>query len=172
MADLNKSLKWAATKAKVNKDDLAREKGVAYKGEESGYYGFFRMWPDIIFRLHGSVIPKILVELFIAMTLGILAYGLTEDVEFWGACPKETCGWAIKAGSNWEKGHGMVGTLIAYLIVLRTQIAWGMYWEGRGHIGALVATTRALGIELLAGCAHYKDDGKAGQKLEGGTIKE
>ena len=84
---------------------------------------------------------------------------MTEDIELWGACPKETCIFAITKAEEggWDKGFGMIGNLLAFLIVLRTAIAWGMYWEGRGHIGALVATSRALAIELLTACVHNKD---------------
>lgn len=34
------------------------------------------------------------------------------------------------------------------------QIAWGMYLEGRNHVGALIATTRQLAVEILSSLAH------------------
>ena len=74
----NGSQKWATTKAKVKKEDLQSEQAVKFRGEKGdAYFNFFHMWPDIIFRLHGSVIPKVYVELILALTHGILAWGLT-----------------------------------------------------------------------------------------------
>ena len=42
----------------------------------------------------------------------------------------------------------MAGTLLAFLVVFRSQIAWGMYTEGRAHAGVLVGTSRSLAIEV------------------------
>ena len=143
----------------IHKNALGQEKGVKYRDVVgSDWFTFFRMFPDIIFRYYGSALPHIVIELLLAIGFSILAYGLTEDVGLWGLCPNNTCG-ALLVKDSWEKGHKFIGTLIAFLIILRTQIAWGMYWEGRGHIGNLVLTTRSLAIELLTSlCVACRDD--------------
>ena len=48
----------------------------------------------------------------------------------------------------------MIGVLLAFLVVFRSQIAWGMYMEGRNAVGRVVAMSRCLALELLASLAH------------------
>ena len=47
-------------------------------------------------------------------------------------------------------GHQIVGTLLAFLVVFRSQIALNMYLEGRGHLGTLMATSKKLAMEIIA----------------------
>ena len=41
------------------------EKIVSYDGEHASWASFFYMWPEVIFRYHGSPIPQIWVELLL-----------------------------------------------------------------------------------------------------------
>lgn len=47
-------------------------------------------------------------------------------------------------------GHQIGGTLLAFLVVFRSQIALNMYLEGRSHLGAIMAGSKALAMQILA----------------------
>jgi hypothetical protein len=51
-------------------------------------------------------------------------------------------------------GHQIVGTLLAFLVVFRSQIALNMYLEGRGHLGKIMATSKKLAMEIIAPLAY------------------
>ena len=72
-----------------------------------------------------------LIEIFLAVGLSFLALY---------ACPDEKFS---------PVGHQLVGVLLAFLVVFRSQISWGMYMEGRNHVGALFATSRVLAIQMM-----------------------
>ena len=63
------------------------------------------------------------------------------------------CGFYILT-SDRSKGHQIIGVLLAFLVVFRSQIAWSLYWEGRGHLGALVSRSRCLALEVLGALSH------------------
>ena len=107
------------------------EKSVAYTGERRSSLSFFYQFPRIILRWHGSVLPYILIELSFAIGLGFVATYVAADEDIDPA------------------GHGLVGTLLAFLVVFRSQMAWGQYTEGRAHIGNLASCSRALAVDAL-----------------------
>ena len=118
-------------------------------------FSFFTNFYTIILRKRGSALPKIMIEIFLATCLGVVAYLLTED----GLCDAKKCkGFFLPPSTSREKGHAMIGVLLAFLVVFRSQIAWGMYMEGRNAGGAmgddpwaeLVATL----LELSASSLH------------------
>ena len=131
---------------------LQQERAVDYGGESASLFSFFKMFPTIIFRTRGSVIPLILVEIIISVGLGVVAWAMTD----YGFCDPNKCdgAWYYLKETGREKGHGIIGVLLAFLVVFRSQIAWGMYWEGRNHIGSLVRSSRCLAIELLSSLGH------------------
>ena len=92
-----------------------------------------------------------MIEIILATGLGVVAYLLTED----GICDAKKCkGFFLPPSTSREKGHAMIGVLLAFLVVFRSQIAWGMYMEGRNAVGRVVAMSRCLALELLASLAH------------------
>lgn len=109
------------------------EKTVQYSGEYRSHLSFFFQFRNIIMRWHGSVIPFILPELAITIACSVIATSFCsdEDVD--------------------PSGHMVVGTLLAFLVVFRSQMAWGQYTEGRAHVGAIVSRSRALALEVLGG---------------------
>ena len=136
-----------------SKQGLHAERAVNYGGEHASLLSFFRMFPDIILRVRGSVLPLIAVEMSISVVLGLLAWGMTDS----GFCSEERCGdewWYLDGSKKLEAGHGIIGVLLAFLVVFRSQIAWGMYWEGRSHIGTMIGASRCLALEVLASLAH------------------
>lgn len=42
------------------------------------------------------------------------------------------------------KGHATLGTALAFLNVFRSNLSYGRYWDGRGHLGVLVKSGREL----------------------------
>ena len=65
----------------------------------------------IVFRLKGSTIPNVLIEVCISMAVSIVAKLQFPDEEFKPI------------------GHQLVGVLLAFLVVFRSNIAWGMYMD-------------------------------------------
>ena len=85
----------------------------------------------------GSTMPNVVVEVFIVGILSGMAVYLNEYVY------EERESIAIT-------GHQVFGVMIAFLIVFRSQIAWGMYTEGRTHLGEVIQATRDLGLEVIS----------------------
>ena len=133
---------------------LRAERAVDYVGEKASMFSFFTNFYTIILRKRGSALPKIMIEIILATGLGVVAYLLTED----GICGKHGAvkckGFFLPPSTSREKGHAMIGVLLAFLVVFRSQIAWGMYMEGRNAVGRVVAMSRCLALELLASLAH------------------
>jgi hypothetical protein len=66
-------------------------------------------------------------------------------------------------GEKWSPvGHQIAGVLLAFLVVFRTQIAWGQYYEGRNHLGSLLASSRDLANELIGAATVACQLGSAG----------
>lgn len=142
---------WTPATSQDNVSGLREERAVNYGGEAASMFSFFQMFSKVIFRRRGSVLPNIWVELLIAFLCGWAAWSLTD----YGGCSRETCPlFFLKPVPGRVLGHQIIGVLLAFLVVFRSQIAWGMYWEGRGHVGAIVAKSRCLSLELLASLAH------------------
>ena len=92
------------------------------------------------------MLPPVLVEIIISACLGTFAFALTDrQADTWydeidsllPVCDsvEGNCGFYILT-SDRSKGHQIIGVLLAFLVVFRSQIAWSLYWEGRGHLGA------------------------------------
>ena len=47
-------------------------------------------------------------------------------------------------------GHKIFGVVLSFLIVFRSQIAWGMYTEGRGQVGSIIHSTRDLALQVVS----------------------
>lgn len=87
-----------------------------------------RDWYGIVFKLKGSVLPR--------LTLRIVAAA------------------AVGAGAAWlyvERGakvptvaHTLIGVALGLLLVFRTNASYDRYWEGRRLLGAIVNRTRDL----------------------------
>ena len=105
---------------------------------------FFYQWPQIILRMRGSVLPYVFFEVLIAIGVSFLALYVTPDETYEAI------------------GHQLVGTLLAFLVVFRSNIAWGMYAEGRAHIGQLIHASRVMAIQMIEDASrHVESDGEA-----------
>jgi len=125
------------------------EANVAYKGERSSAFAFFLSFPDIIFRKDGSVIPKVMVETLLALCVSFLA----SSVFIIGGPlypDSQRCGDSFFCISESRpEGHAILGALLSFFAVFRSQIAWGLHSQGRDAIGELMTVSRALAMDLL-----------------------
>ena len=124
------------------------EKDVGYTGESASWASFFFMWHEIIFRYHGSTIPHIWVEMLISLTTSTVAYLLTSGSPLCGFNVNDPdaempCGRFTLTIAR-SSGHQIIGVLLSFLVVFRSQIAWNMYCEGRSYWGKLIAVVKFL----------------------------
>lgn len=108
-----------------------------FLGEDPGIFSFCHSFYTILFRYSGSVILNVSVEIILVGGLSVLACLLNKQVYE----QPETLS---------VIGHQIFGVMLSFLIVLRSQIAWGMYAEGRGYLGDLITGTRNMGLEVIA----------------------
>lgn len=87
-----------------------------------------RKWLPILLRMRGSVIPRLLPRVVLAVGLGVLAVFLLESKNF-------------KIPSV---AHALVGVALGLLLVFRTNASYDRYWEGRKLVGFIVNRTRDL----------------------------
>jgi ion channel-forming bestrophin family protein len=85
-----------------------------------------RAWLPILFRMRGSVIPRLVPRIALCAGLGVAAVLLLERRGF--KIP--------------TVAHALVGVALGLLLVFRTNASYDRYWEGRRLLGALVNRTR------------------------------
>jgi len=123
------------------------ERSVRYAGERPSALSFIFQFRPPVFRFHGSVLPCILIEVCISVGLSFAALYYTPDETF-------TTGM-----------HGVVGMLLAFLIGIRTQIAWGEYSAGAGHVGGIICAARGITAEALGALIVSRETRQAGSLL-------
>ncbi len=104
-----------------------------------------RSWLPILFRVRGSVVPRLLPRIIVATALGVLAVFLVEEHDF-------------KLPSV---AHALVGVALGLLLVFRTNASYDRYWEGRKLLGMITNRTRDLARQT----ATYIDDPAARAEL-------
>jgi predicted membrane chloride channel (bestrophin family) len=115
------------------------EPPLRFSGEKQSLWSFFMAFPNVVFRLHGSVLPFVMVEVCLAVALSLVAlylqggYSWSLDEEHWS-----------------HFGHLFLGNLLAFLTVFRTQGAWSMYLEGEIQYNAMLNALRSSTVETLA----------------------
>jgi putative membrane protein len=100
-----------------------------------------RAWLPILFRVRGSVIPRLLPRVAVTAALGVVAVLLLHRNGF-------------KIPGN---AHTLVGVALGLLLVFRTNASYDRYWEGRRLLGFLVNRTRDLARQAGA----YVQDAEA-----------
>ena len=104
-----------------------------------------RSWLPILFRMRGSVIPRLVPRVVIATLLGVFAVLLLESRNF-------------KIPSV---AHALVGVALGLLLVFRTNASYDRYWEGRKLLGLITNRTRDLARQVAA----YVDSTEAREQL-------
>ncbi len=89
-----------------------------------------RNWLRILFRLEGTVLPRIAVRVLLVGAFGALASTLADRGVVDLAVPASV--------------HTLVGVALGLLLVFRTNASYDRFWEGRRLIGAIVNNVRDL----------------------------
>lgn len=90
-------------------------------------------WLSILFRLRGSVLPRMLVRCLIAAVVGVIAVYLLKIEGF--RIPSIV--------------HTMIGIALGLLLVFRTNASYDRFWEGRKLLGGMVNRTRDLARQVM-----------------------
>jgi putative membrane protein len=95
-----------------------------------------RRWLDVILRVRGSVLPRLLPRALVGGAIGGVA------------------AWAFdEHGTKLAPiAHTLIGVALGLLLVFRTNASYDRYWEGRRLLGAVVIRVRDL-VRQVAGWA-------------------
>lgn len=85
-------------------------------------------WLKVIFRVRGSVLPRLLPRIVAAAGIGLLASVLLKEHGF--KIPAVT--------------HTLMGAALGLLLVFRTNASFDRWWEGRKLLGSMVNRSRDL----------------------------
>ncbi|MEW6283194.1 MAG: bestrophin family protein [Candidatus Eremiobacterota bacterium] len=103
-----------------------------------------RAWPEVLLRMHGSVLPRV-----VPRVLGVAAVGLGASYLH------QRFGFKLA-----PVAHTMVGAALGLLLVFRTNASYDRYWEGRKLLGSLVNRMR----DLMRHFAVYGSEGQEAQR--------
>jgi putative membrane protein len=95
-----------------------------------------KRWLDVVFRVRGSVLPRLVPRALAVAGIGAAATWLYESSQH-------------KVSPI---AHTMIGAALGLLLVFRTNASYDRYWEGRRLLGALVVRSRDL-VRQAAGWA-------------------
>jgi len=85
-------------------------------------------WQTIVWRMRGTVLPKLFWRVLVAGLVGVLASWL------WSS-------YRVKIPAVL---HTLIGVALGLLLVFRTNASYDRYWEGRKLLGGMVNRTRDL----------------------------
>jgi ion channel-forming bestrophin family protein len=85
-------------------------------------------WISVLFKLRGSVAPRLLPRTLAAAAIGELAWWLYSTRHF----------------STPTVAHQLLGVALGLLLVFRTNASFDRWWEGRKLLGVIVNRTRDL----------------------------
>jgi putative membrane protein len=91
-------------------------------------------WAQVLFRLHGSVIPALLPRMLLCGAIGAASAWLFETYKF--KLP--------------PIAHQILGVALGLLLVFRTNASYDRYWEGRRLLGLFVNRARDLARQAAA----------------------
>jgi putative membrane protein len=88
-----------------------------------------RRW-SIVFRLRGSVLPRVALRVVLCAAVGVVIWLLKKKMGIDLAIP--------------PAAHAIVAVALGLLLVFRTNASYDRFWEGRKLIGGIVNRTRNL----------------------------
>jgi hypothetical protein len=106
-------------------------------GGEGSWTSIFATLPRMIIKREGSVIPHITPQLLIVIGLGVLAHN-------WDPLGKDSDDNPDAKSIDITPAMQTVGILLSFLMVFKTQNAFGQFWEASRDIQRLLAATRHL----------------------------
>lgn len=101
---------------------------------ESSVWSFVTNTPRVIFHYRGSIIPHLLPQIVITVTLSIIA--LHYDIGEFGL------------DKSMMQGYSMVGFLLSFLLVFKTQTAYNQFWTAISHVESCMNLSRCLGMSV------------------------
>jgi len=122
-------------------------------GGEGTWKSLFTIVPRVIFQCEGSVVPNILPQIILFSSLGVVAnrpgcniiqrYGFATFGEH----------------SNIDLAMAMqtIGILLSFLMVFKTQTAYGQFWQAAQSVDGLLTSTRHL-ARLTVSSFSWTDD--------------
>eukprot|EP00930_Biecheleria_cincta_P072135 TRINITY_DN59583_c0_g1_i1.p1 TRINITY_DN59583_c0_g1~~TRINITY_DN59583_c0_g1_i1.p1 ORF type:complete len:397 (+),score=56.62 TRINITY_DN59583_c0_g1_i1:78-1268(+) len=106
-------------------------------GSEGSVCSFFTVTPFILFRCRGSVVPLVLPQILVAVACSFGAH-------WW----KETQGTPVFNGAN--AGFDVIGVLLAFLMVFKTQTAYQQFWQASGHVDGVLQLSRSMAMSAVS----------------------
>jgi len=119
---------------------VAMENMMSYHGEKRKGWHFFVQFKQLLFNWNGSVLQYMLVEVVITIALSVLAYLIYHRPELLAFMRPEPLD---------PTGHTILGALLGFLLVFRTQQSYNFFLEGHVLINDLTSLLRALAIDVL-----------------------
>eukprot|EP00928_Gymnodinium_smaydae_P082890 TRINITY_DN66164_c0_g1_i1.p1 TRINITY_DN66164_c0_g1~~TRINITY_DN66164_c0_g1_i1.p1 ORF type:complete len:416 (+),score=49.29 TRINITY_DN66164_c0_g1_i1:113-1360(+) len=104
-------------------------------GSEGSVFSFCTVTPCILSRCKGSAIPLLLPQLILAAGSTSLAEYLRRH-DYWLVFNADAAGPAFQ----------VIGVLLAFLLVFKTQSAYQQFWQASGHVDGLLQVSRSLAM--------------------------
>ena len=130
-------------KKKAGRKDASVTKVNAASDREVGY-GLFS-FVTVLFKYKGTVLPKIIVNVFLAMAMGFFA----NQVKEW-LCKSEVTTHTDCDFTFGPTAHSVVGAVLGFLLVFRTDIAYYRYYEGKKFVGQLYQAMRNVNVAFTS----------------------
>lgn len=99
---------------------------------ESSVWSFFTQTSRVILAYYGSIIPNVFPQICISVGLSILAIYIETPL----------------GESDVILGYTLVGFLLSFLLVFKTQTAYNQYWTAISHVENCMFLSRCLGMSV------------------------
>jgi len=125
---------------------LGSGRGVEYPSTSGGWSSFFMITPKVVFHAHGSILPAVMPQVLVTVGLSVFAAANQEWL---------VAQWSNGGVSASEVDFKQMGTLLAFLIIFKTQ--WGVlqFWTALKHTDELFHLSRSL---ARTACAAFQWD--------------
>jgi predicted membrane chloride channel (bestrophin family) len=128
----------AASPSLATKSPRARHlsgRGVEYPSTSGGWSSFFLITPKVVFHAHGSILPAVMPQVMVTVGLSIFAAANQE----WLMVALATGGVSAE-----QVDFKQMGTLLAFLIIFKTN--WGVlqFWTALKHTDEVLHLSRSL----------------------------
>lgn len=112
-------------------------------GGEGSCWSLFNVVPYIICQCYGSVVPHVMPQVLLIGALAVFARffnPLREIKMYWAGADNPDA----EDEPDLKQAMSTVGILLAFLMVFKTQSAYGQFWTAANRIEALINNSRQL----------------------------
>lgn len=104
----------------------------------------------ILIQRQGSIFDNVFLKLVITFIISMAASWAHDDTIGLGWFNKKAAGNQTGTGAKPinSLGFTLAGSAIAFLLVFRSSISYNRFWEGRGHLGAIMHHARDFGRQV------------------------